>query len=193
MKQFHFLTAFLFLTSINLNAQTVTITGSCAVDGDYAFSTDVNGRPSYVTEFFIIQWTGTRWEHNLIGDPDVGMYNDANTATPPASSFSPWIADLCDPAGVFTGDGTSEEVIVSINEYGGSNINIKIYPNPASDYITISGIKKRTENYEVYNLIGQKMREGIISNEERIDIQNLSKGIYLLKFEGENTLIFIRE
>lgn len=191
MKQIYFLTTILFLTFINLNAQTVTITGSCGVDGDYSLSTDVNGKPSFTNPAAIIQWTGTRWEHNPIGSTIVGMYNDADTANPPASSFSPWTPDECDPAGIFSGNGTSDSTL-SINEVELTIVNLKVYPNPASDYITISGLKK-TENYEIYNLIGQKIRKGITTNDESIDIQNLIKGIYLLKLENGNTLKFVKE
>jgi hypothetical protein len=193
MKQIYFLTTILFLTFINLNAQTVTLTGSCdiMVDGDYTLSTDVNGKPSFTNAEFIIQWTGTRWEHNPKGSTDVGMYNDADTANPPASSFSPWIGVFCDPPGSFTGDGTSDSTL-SINEVKLTIVNLKVYPNPASDYITISGLKT-TENYEIYNLIGQKIRKGITTNDESIDIQNLIKGIYLLKLENGNTLKFVKE
>lgn len=193
MKQIYFLTTILFLTFINLNAQTVTITGSCfsGVDGNYTLSTNVNGKPSFKNAQYIIQWTGTRWEHNPIDGSNVGMYNAADTANPPASSFSPWIAGECNPTGSFTGDGTSTSTL-SINEVELTIINLKVYPNPASDYITISGLKK-TENYEIYNLIGQKIRKGITTNDESIDIQNLIKGIYLLKFENGNTLKFVKE
>ena len=190
MKQIYLLTTILLLTFININAQTVTVTGSCGVDGDYALSTDVNGRPSYTYATFIIQWTGTRWEHNN-GSGAVGMYNDANTENPPASSFSPWIAVDCNPTGLFTGNGTSGSTL-SINEVELTIVNLKVYPNPASDYITIYGLKK-DKNYEIYNLIGQQIRKGTISNKEKIDVQNLIKGIYLLKFENENTIKFIKE
>ena len=119
------------------------------------------------------------------------MDNAADTANPTASSFAPWIAGECNPTGSFTGDGTSTSTL-SINEVELTIINLKVYPNPASDYITISGLKK-TENYEIYNLIGQKIRKGITTNDESIDIQNLIKGIYLLKFENGNTLKFVKE
>ena len=110
MKEVYLLNTILFLAFINLNAQTVTITGSCsagAVDGDYILSSDINGRPSYTNnDCCIIQWTGARWEHSNMSGTSVGMFNDSNTATPPASSFFPWTAENCVPTGTISGDGT---------------------------------------------------------------------------------------
>ena len=194
MKQIYFLTSILFLTFINLNAQTVTITGSCngVVDGNYELSTNVNNRPSYTNLFFIIQWTGNRWEGNPIGDSSlVGIYNDANTANPPASSFSPWIADLCNPAGIISGDGTSSSTL-SVTEVELSNKKIKLFPNLTTDFIQISGLIK-TEKYSISSIIGSEIKKGTISNNEKLDIQNLNNGLYFMRFENGNTIKFIKK
>lgn len=69
---------------------------------------------------------------------------------------------------------------------------IGIYPNSSNDYIRIQGLKKAI-NYELYNLTGQKILKGTISNNEKIDVQNLIKGIYLLKLMRGNTFKFIKK
>jgi len=68
----------------------------------------------------------------------------------------------------------------------------KVFPNPSSYFIKIDGLTT-VENYEIYNTIGQKVRKGIIVKNKIIDIQNLTNGIYFLKFERGNTLKFKKE
>ena len=69
---------------------------------------------------------------------------------------------------------------------------ITIFPNPTSDFIRISGLKK-VENYRIYNILGSEIKKGSISDDEKIDIQNIANGLYLLKFDNGNTIRFIKE
>lgn len=69
---------------------------------------------------------------------------------------------------------------------------ISIFPNPTSDYITISNLEFR-KSYMIVNQLGQEILNGIINNNEKIDIRNLTNGLYILKFEKGNTFKFIKE
>ncbi|GAA3634647.1 T9SS type A sorting domain-containing protein [Flavivirga jejuensis] len=80
---------------------------------------------------------------------------------------------------------------LSINSHSAKN-SIKSFPNPSKGLIQISGLSK-TENYIIYNIIGNKINEGTISNNEKIDIQNLTNGVYFLKIKNEHTIKFIKE
>ena len=71
-------------------------------------------------------------------------------------------------------------------------LTTKLYPNPAAEFIQISNLKSN-KSYVIYNLSGSKIKSGITSNEEHIDIRNFSKGLYFLKFEDGNTIKFIKE
>lgn len=195
MKQIYLLTTILFLTFINLNAQTVTITGSCFVDvdGDYNLSADMNGKPSYFHDpgngfTYTIYWTGTRWEL-LTSDNLIACYNDLDTPTPPATSISPWTPDICDPAGVFSGSGTT--MTLSTNEFE-LNRKLKLFPNPSSEFIQISGMSEQL-SYKINNVLGAGIKKGIIANDEQIDIKNLTNGLYFLKFDDGNTIKFIKK
>ncbi|SHI99296.1 T9SS type A sorting domain-containing protein [Flavobacterium haoranii] len=67
---------------------------------------------------------------------------------------------------------------------------IRIYPNPANEFITVS-VTENTK-YELYNVTGQLVKIGSLSvNENSINIQELSKGCYLLKLKSENKLLKI--
>jgi hypothetical protein len=70
--------------------------------------------------------------------------------------------------------------------------NLKIYPNPSTDYISISGLKQ-TENYKIYNLLGQKMAEGKLSIKKPIDIRNFNNGLYFIHFENRTALKLIKK
>lgn len=69
---------------------------------------------------------------------------------------------------------------------------VKTYPNPASNFITISGLTNKQE-YLIYSILGTKISNGIVSNNEKIEISNLSNGLYFLKFNNGNTVKFIKE
>ena len=66
---------------------------------------------------------------------------------------------------------------------------IMLYPNPASDYVTLSGEKLGT--VRVYNALGQKMEELEANGSElRINTMSYENGIYVVKTD-EATLRFV--
>jgi len=75
-------------------------------------------------------------------------------------------------------NGASDPGINNIDD-----LQIMIYPNPGHNYINIEITNNLyIFNYEIHNLMGQKISEGIISSEiTNIDISNLTTANYLLK------------
>ncbi|MEC3908781.1 T9SS type A sorting domain-containing protein [Tamlana sp. 2201CG12-4] len=69
---------------------------------------------------------------------------------------------------------------------------VKVFPNPANTYIEVSGLNKR-KDYIIYNTLGVEKNNGIISNNGKINIQNLANGMYLLKFDNKKPIKFIKE
>jgi hypothetical protein len=195
MRQIYFLTALLFLIFVPLNAQTVNLTDSCAswVNGDYSLSLIINGKPSYRHSGggfqYLIRWNNLRWEHVSLSDGGgVGSYNYLDTPTPPATSLSPWTPALCNPTGIFSGDGTT--TTLSVTEFDRNKI--KVYPNPSSDFIKIDGLFQ-PENYKIYNILGTEVKNGTVSNSMQINIRNFTNGLYFLKFTRGNAIKFIKE
>ncbi len=82
--------------------------------------------------------------------------------------------------------------VLSTNNFEVEQNKVKIFPNPSSHFIQFKGLSK-TENYNLHNILGKRINKGTISNNEQIDIQNLTNGIYFLKFENGNTIKFIKE
>lgn len=62
----------------------------------------------------------------------------------------------------------------------------KIYPNPASDYISISNNRlNEPYHYEILSSSGQILKTGRLSN-QNIDISHLTSGIYYIKIYHNN-------
>lgn len=61
-----------------------------------------------------------------------------------------------------------------------ANYEPEIYPNPATDFITVSGIPLRSE-IEVYDLLGRRqLNSSMQQMETLLDVSRLSKGTYIL-------------
>ncbi|GGG45462.1 T9SS type A sorting domain-containing protein [Bizionia arctica] len=73
------------------------------------------------------------------------------------------------------------EALLGIEEIK-SNLNLKIYPNPTSDYIQISGLLKSIP-YEIYKTNGVLVIDGVLEPKSRIDLRNLSSGIYYINLK----------
>lgn len=67
-----------------------------------------------------------------------------------------------------------------------SSSNFVVYPNPTSSTIFATS-KDYYDNVEVYNMLGQKVylqSLGFILDNQEIDLSNLAKGTYILKFNN---------
>uniref|UniRef100_UPI004048F998 T9SS type A sorting domain-containing protein n=1 Tax=Flavobacterium sp. TaxID=239 RepID=UPI004048F998 len=65
---------------------------------------------------------------------------------------------------------------------------IQVYPNPASDFVTVS-VKENT-SYELYTLTGQIVKQGhLTAVNNTLVIQDLSSGCYLLQLKNEKGVL----
>ena len=63
-----------------------------------------------------------------------------------------------------------------------------LYPNPANNYVTVA--ISENVNYELYSLTGQLIKSGSLTvNKNTINLQELSKGCYLLKLTNNNNIM----
>ena len=65
--------------------------------------------------------------------------------------------------------------------------NFIIYPNPTTSKIFITS-KEYINYYEIYNTLGQKVKEGsfnAVLEQEELDLTVLQSGLYILNFKGE--------
>ncbi|WP_159086018.1 T9SS type A sorting domain-containing protein [Flavobacterium faecale] len=77
-------------------------------------------------------------------------------------------------------------IVLSKEDFILPNQVVKVFPNPTSDFVQISGLTK-IQNYEIYNVLGAQLKKGTVNNNEDIDLQNFKNGLYFLKFNNGNT------
>jgi hypothetical protein len=72
------------------------------------------------------------------------------------------------------------------------NSKIIISPNPASDYFMVSASEELIgESYSIIDLNGKTLKEGTLTQkEQKIEIGNLSEGMYLFKINNETEQTF---
>jgi hypothetical protein len=76
-------------------------------------------------------------------------------------------------------DGVQLPLIVDEN----NTLKFKNYPNPFSDIINIVGVNTSSE-YVIYSINGKLLKKGIIQNAQ-INLEDLSKGMYLLQISSD--------
>ena len=84
---------------------------------------------------------------------------------------------------------TKDTSILAVNDSGKDPV--KVYPNPVKNSLSVSGITK-DQQYEIYSMDGKMIKTGTYSSGKTIDVNILTKGVYLLKIENQN-LKFIKE
>jgi len=68
--------------------------------------------------------------------------------------------------------------------------NLRIYPNPTKDYLSIDGLPANTE-LSLYNIVGQKISTKIAVNAtEQINLNGLAAGLYLLQIKDEDGNVY---
>lgn len=90
------------------------------------------------------------------------------------------LKDWLDPG---NSGATSMETLQNILNVPNYNFvgDLKIYPNPAKDILTIINDRYPHLSYQFTNLMGQKIQSGSLSNTmNTISVENLAEGMYLL-------------
>ncbi len=158
-------------------ASNVAITGTPYIGqtltGSYTYS-DVDGDLESISTF--------RWLCNNVATGDTGI-----TYTVKVSDLGKYIKFEVTPVAQ-TGELIGLPVLSApvhiipdgIEEF--STENVSIYPNPAKDYIVVVGAEK--SSLKIFNTIGKLVLEKEInSKEEKINVNDLSNGLYFVKVE----------
>jgi len=80
---------------------------------------------------------------------------------------------------------------VSINETSKLEKILTIYPNPASEYITLE-IKNESQEqftYELCNLNDMKLLEDSFNSSTKVNVSQLRSGMYIIKIETEGKIV----
>ena len=82
-----------------------------------------------------------------------------------------------------------DNLITGVPDHISDNTTLMLFPNPATDIITINvnGSSKTDLNVNIYNITGSLVKaETLEQNQQQINISNLSNGIYLVEINSEN-------
>ncbi|WP_417588866.1 PKD domain-containing protein [Owenweeksia hongkongensis] len=67
-------------------------------------------------------------------------------------------------------------------------LDVKVYPNPASNFVNVEGLKEGAE-WSLYNIQGAQMASGYLQpGESKIDFGNKQLGLYVLTLKSRNTV-----
>lgn len=153
---------------------------------------------------FKLQWNNTdgRWEfladsgNGDFVDPYLIYYNATGNATatnPPSISVGTWVENTAVTNGECLGNLTTSNStmigdvhtsVLVVNEFDQSNITI--YPNPATEFINITGL----ENIKSVKIISSEGKLVSTSlNTKNINISKLPSGIYFVEIETNLSII----
>lgn len=78
--------------------------------------------------------------------------------------------------------------VLSTNEIINKKGQIKIYPNPASNFVSIQILENTIENFEykIVDLTGRIVKNGNSKFNEQINIESLTSGNYIIQIETES-------
>ena len=69
-------------------------------------------------------------------------------------------------------------------------LEIKIYPNPVTNYVTIHGSEGKKLDFEIINMYGQTVAKGSAASDEKINTSNLAAGQYIINItEGPRRVV----
>lgn len=180
--------------SVNENDEFVPVAGSGVeyTGGFYFINNDFYGSVASTKEWEPNTWINIRIE---VGEEDINYYiNGELDTTVPTFTKSP-VYGFNILHNNYGNDGYYDNIAISpsptsIDNF--SHADIKIFPNPISDNLYITG----GDNLEfkhavVYSVSGQKLIE--IQNASKLELNNLLPGTYLLKANLNNGIRISRK
>ena len=158
----------------------------------------MDGIPAY----HFAKWNGTHWCNlsnvDTFNKPvmaiefykdtlfALGWFDEVNGQ--PLQHFAKWVGN---PSMVDSCAPPARQDIVNFNLglqlTPTSTHNVRVYPNPTQNKITIETINKFAEiKFHVLNMQGIELESGILNRTSELDVSSLPKGIYMLKLDIDN-------
>lgn len=76
------------------------------------------------------------------------------------------------------------------NIYLANKTAIQVYPNPATDFITVKN-KEQNSSFAIYNIWGNQVAKGTINS--KTDISTLPKGLYFVKVDSQTPVKILKQ
>ena len=67
------------------------------------------------------------------------------------------------------------------------DVNLKVYPNPTSQFLFVSHPELNSFSIQIVDLNGKQIYTGTISKEQPLDVSTYSQGMYLIILENKAT------
>ena len=132
---------------------------------------------------FVSSNKGATWNTYDVGFPDATMVFDLIVS--PSDHF---LYAFTHGRGVFKRD--LSDLAVGVNNIAKADMDIKVYPNPASDKVCVVVNNLSNKGYEadIYNVEGEKVKTIKLNNiQNSIYVGDLSAGTYFLKINSEKS------
>jgi len=156
----------------------------------YTYTYDANNN---ITSLFGQSWNGSVWVNSY---QYTSTYDSNNFAK--SDSYKQWNSAGTE---VTWGDSTYYyfHTVAGINDLMAQNVSITVFPNPASDNITIETLWKSVcqRQIEILNIHGQSIKSiNAKENHITIDISDFSSGVYIIKAKTDEGIAirkFVKE
>jgi len=140
-----------------------------------------NSRPDITYQFIVYMIEKTRQTQGL------GVFYWEPIAYSPFTSYSKGAWDT-DGSPSVAMDAFLDSSTLSVEDVFAEEANqFKVYPNPTSDFVNIFSSTPVNAKVELYTITGKRLMETSYSGTtDRLDLINLSKGVYILKIGDES-------
>lgn len=104
--------------------------------------------------------------------------------------FTSWFSGAGEGGGGFTYERSTDpslSVMATVQES-----RVRLFPNPSSEHIQVSGLEA-VRQYAIFNLFGQEVKNGLVSDLEQIQISDLQKGLYFLRIGNAPASRFVKK
>jgi hypothetical protein len=81
---------------------------------------------------------------------------------------------------------------LSVDQFSQDAKDVTLFPNPTSEFIEISGLNTE-EDYTIYNTLGAKVQQGIVSDRKKINVSSLNIGVYFIKIDNAMIKRFVKQ
>lgn len=70
-----------------------------------------------------------------------------------------------------------------------THVSLKLFPNPAADFFSISEVSADIQSIKIYNQVAREVKKFNFHNGEKYNISDLPKGIYLVQFYSDKNKV----
>jgi len=80
-------------------------------------------------------------------------------------------------------------VAVAVQAQISAKADLSVFPNPTTDYISVTDNSDAVGHVAIFNLVGKKVREFDYVKGETMNVTDLPKGMYLVQLQDRNRQI----